>query len=130
MSHVSKVECQISDLDALEVAVERLGGELVRGQQQFQYYAASKAPCVHAIRLKDRNERSYEVGLRFTDATMRTFDLHCDFFDGSLRRTFGENLVGLQNEYQAAVAERVFRQQRYRVQRVEEAGRIRLVAVQ
>lgn len=125
---MSKVECRITDLDALEVALERLGGELRRGQTSFTYYAGSKSPCVHAIRVKGSDAQAYEVGLRQTEPGAASFDLACDFYSGQLTKAFGQNLTGIQNEYLAAVAEQRVRRSGYRVQRVEEGQRIRLVA--
>lgn len=132
MSHVAKVSCAIRDLSALEVALEKLGGELRRGQTSFKMYGSAKQPCVHAIALKGATKDTYEVGLRYkTAGDPETFEMACDFFDGKLSKAFGQNLDGLQNEYLATVAERQLSRRGYRVRRVEsEARQIRLVATQ
>lgn len=133
MSHIAVVNCQIKaeHLERLAEAVEKLGGELKLGQTSFKMYGAQKQPCIHAIAIKG-DASDYEVGLRYKSATdQETFDMACDFYDGHLTKAFGQNLVGLQNEYTALVAEKQLRKNGYRVRRDTEAPahQIRLVAV-
>lgn len=81
MSHVTKIDLVVRDLDSLEKACKRMGCELVRGQKKFKWYGYfvgdSRPPqeladqgytsdkygtCDHAIRVKG-NDRAYEIGL-------------------------------------------------------------------
>lgn len=60
MSHITKIDLVIKDLDALAKACGKLGLELVRGQKTFRAYRSGR--CEHAIRVKD-SDRAYEIGL-------------------------------------------------------------------
>ena len=64
MSHITKLELEIEDLDALEEAcTEDLGVELVRNQTKYKHYQRSQqGECEHAIRVKD-NEKAFEIGV-------------------------------------------------------------------
>lgn len=132
MSHVARVDCEIRDLDALEIAVAKMGAELRRNQKTFRMWGTGSSahqPCVHAITLTgDKN--AYEVGLRQkTAGDPNTFEFACDFFDGKLTRAFGPNLTTLQNEYLAVVAERQLARRGWRVRReVDTRQQVRLVA--
>lgn len=130
MSHVAYVECKISDLDALEEACKKLKATLKRGQRQFQYYAGSKSPCIHAIVLDGKTD-GYEVGLVQREAnTPNEFRFACDFYSGSLTKAFGQNLEGLQNEYLATVAENQLANRGWSVRREVEGQQIHLYAQQ
>lgn len=128
MSHVVTVAGKITDLDALEVAVAKFNAQLVRDAKEFTFYSGAKAPCAAKITFEGAK---YEVGLRPEASSEAAFTLHCDFWDGSLAKKFGANLVGLRNEYQATVAERAMQRRGFRVRReVSEANHVRLVALQ
>lgn len=130
MSHISKVACEIKDLDALRAAAEKFGAELLYGKRTFKMYG-SPAPCIHAIALKGGS--GYEVGLTYkTAGDESSFELACDFYDGNLERAFGPQLTNLRNEYLAVVAEQQLQRRGYRVRRDLEAPahQIRLLAVQ
>ena len=62
MSHVTKLGLQIKDLEALRLACESLGLELVLDQKQFRYWANQQAPCDHAIRIPG-DSLAYEIGV-------------------------------------------------------------------
>lgn len=81
MSHITKINLLIKDLDALDKACKRMGLELVRDQKTFKWYGRfmgdSKPPkemadqgytaekygtCDHVIRVKD-NRSAYEIGV-------------------------------------------------------------------
>ncbi len=133
MSHVARVNCIIKDLDVLGEAAEKLGGELVRDQKRFHFYAGATEPCVHALKVKGAKDTDHEVGLRQKSASdpEEGFEPHYDVsFAGNINRAFGSNLVELRKEYSAAMAERQLRKQGYMVRRDTEAqaNEIRLVA--
>jgi hypothetical protein len=128
MSHISNVQCEIRDLDALDEALVKFGAELVRDQQTFKaYFGRANNKCAHAIRLKD-DHNAYEIGLQRKAQAGDAYELACDFWGGSLAR-FGEGLQRLTNEYTAVVAERTLQRDGWSVRRVEETPqRIRLAA--
>lgn len=126
MSHVAKVECLVRDLDALEQATKKFNATLVRGKRTFNMWGSPKA-CIHAITVDGAGPRAYEVGLTQVNAAdPNTFEFACDFYDGSLARTFGANLVNLRNEYHAQVAENMAGADRWRVTREETPTGVRL----
>jgi hypothetical protein len=59
MSHITKIDLLIKDLDALDKACGKLGLELVRGQKTFRAYRAGT--CEHGIRAVD-SPNAYEIG--------------------------------------------------------------------
>jgi hypothetical protein len=127
MSHVATVQALVKDLDALETAVEKFGGELRRNQTSFKMWGTPER-CLHAIRLKN-NPGGYEIGLRqATPEDKDTFEFACDFFDGSLVRAFGSELKNLRNEYMAVVAERQLQRRGYSVRREVQGEQIHLYA--
>jgi hypothetical protein len=125
VSHIAKVGCQVTDLEALGTACASKGAELRIGQKRFRSY--SGGVCEHAIRLLD-NPAAYEVGLvRSGDV----WDLAWDNWDvggQALQDRFGAGLMGLQNEYLAVVAEDQLRREGFMVQRVDEGAQIHLQA--
>jgi hypothetical protein len=60
MSHITKIDLVIKDLDALSKACSKLGLELVRGQKTFKAYTTGR--CEHAICVKDM-PGAYQIGL-------------------------------------------------------------------
>ena len=120
MSHVVAVATVYRDLDALRVAVERLGGRLIEGQDRFRLYAGGKQPCLHTIVIEGREE-GYQIGVRYAEATgpESGYQLWCDFFDGSLSKQFGANLSRLAEEYGAEVAMRELMTAGFQVTRID-----------
>ena len=129
MSHLSRVECHVADLDALEQAANNREADLVRDVPTFVAFTKNNK-CAHVIRLRNKPKGAYEVGvIKREDGT---FDLSCDQDYGSgydLARQFGRNLDGLVTEYTACVDENLLRKRGYRVRReINESAHIRLVA--
>lgn len=60
MSHITTIDLQIRDLDAIAKACARLGLELVKGQKTFRGYTTGR--CEHALRVKGASN-AYEIGL-------------------------------------------------------------------
>jgi hypothetical protein len=126
MSHVAKVGCRITELDALGTACQRKNAELRLGQKTHKSY--SRGACEHAIALLD-NPDAYEVGLvRAGDSWDLAFD-NWGSQGRALEDRFGPGLVGLQNEYLAVVAEDQLRRQGFMVERSEEGAQIHLRAL-
>ena len=135
MSHVITSKAAILNLDALAVACERRGLELVPNQETFRWYGHSigdyplpdgfteedMGHCVHAIRIPGEPEqhghKPYEIGLveaREPDGhggfqtVEGKFTLMYDFWSGGYGmkdKAGGEQCQGLVQEYVCAVAE-------------------------
>ena len=126
MSHSVKVSFGVRDLNVFEQACTNLGAQFKRDQTRFRMFGSETQPCVHAVTVPGT---TYEIGLRYATANDTTvFDAACDFFDGSLRQKFGENLVNLKNEYLAVYGETKLREQGYWVERQYEGKRLYLNA--
>ncbi len=102
MSHVAKVDVEITNLDDLEAACKRIGLELVRGQQTYEWYGSSVGDtplldgfteeelgtCDHAIRVPEDHpihqiyERPYEIGVCKRRDGKAGFALLWDYFAG------------------------------------------------
>lgn len=129
MSHVATVDLKITDLTALETAVKRLGGELVRNQKTYNWWGRSEGDypipegmtaedlgkCEHVIRVPGVR---YEIGI-VKNKKAPGYILAYDFFgwgdgrdatgnvpDGAkLHEQFGEGLTKLKQGYAVARAE-------------------------
>ena len=102
MSHVAKVDVEITNLDDLAAACKRIGLELVRGQQTYEWYGRSMGDgsipegfsaedlgtCDHAIRIPEGHpihetfERPYEIGVCKRRDGKPGFTLLWDYFCG------------------------------------------------
>lgn len=144
MSHVAKVELQVKDLDALEIAARALGLELVRGQTTYKWWGRSVGDyplpegfraedlgkCLHALRLPGNSE-AYEIGVVKSRAG-QGYELLWDFYAGGygLVERVGPDCAKLKQEYSAAVSTEILQRQGFRLSRVVKAdGRIVLQAV-
>lgn len=145
MSHVADVEIKVRDLDALESAVKRLGGELKRGQKTHRWYGRfmndwrderaavnrrdpkTFGKCDHAIVFPTAG---YDIGLVQNEDG--TYDAVYDNWGPGqeLERICGAGLPKLKDEYAAAVTTRVMARKGFRVTRTQDAktGAIKLVA--
>ena len=50
MSHISKIELEVTDLGVLSQACKRLGLTLIRGKRTFKWYGKNGA-CHHVIHI-------------------------------------------------------------------------------
>ena len=140
MSHVTTIDVQVKDLDALEAACKELGLELVRGKTTYKWFGQfmgdSALPpgmtkdqlgkCQHAVRVPG-NDRAYEVGV--VQQPDGTFRLAWDAWSGGygLMERVGDNCGRLVQSYAAQVATKQARKQGYSVQRkVLADGKIQL----
>lgn len=139
MSHVVECETEITDLESLDEAAKDLGGTLVRGQQQYEWYGrwvgdspmpegmtqADLGKCDHAIKFPDC---SYEVGV--VQKPNGAFGLRYDYWgSGGLERKLGgqkgEKLV---QHYGLARAKKAARRLKKKHQQVVMAdGSIKLI---
>ena len=93
MSHISKIELKINDLDALRKACDRLALQFMYGQKAFKWYSGSH-PCDHAISAADA---SYEIGVVRQDDS---FSLYWDDWStGGLTQRIGAGAGLLKQAY-------------------------------
>ncbi|MBI4090864.1 MAG: hypothetical protein HY422_02470 [Candidatus Komeilibacteria bacterium] len=110
ISHVTKVDIEIRDLDAMKAACEKRGLQLRRDQKTYRWWghsvgdypipagmtAADLGKCSHAIHL---NDASYEIGLvAQTDGSYR---MVYDFYGQAnlLAAVGGQKCDGLVGDY-------------------------------
>ena len=142
MSHVTTGDLCITDLDAAEVVVNRLGGVLERGKTTFRWFgkwlddwrdpdraAAMKGfdpktfgQCEHTIRLQDATGDDYEIGL-VRRADGKGWDALYDVFGPGrrLEERFGLGCGRLKKELGVEMAMQRARRRGYRVQRLTNA---------
>ena len=125
MSHVAAVKCQILNLEILKKSCENIGLEFVTGQKTFKWYqtwvndynAANAAyrngidpktygKCEHAIKVKNANKETYEIGLVRDPERSDAWTMVYDFWQGGfgLEKVAGKNLAILQKEYTKMVS--------------------------
>lgn len=151
MSHITKINLLIKDLDALDKACSRLGLELVRGQKTFKWYGrfvgdslgiagvnpADYGKCEHAIRVKG-NVGAYEIGL-VKRADDKGYDLHWDNYQGGYglaekvgyetgaRARVGAKATKLADWYAAEVARKQMARQGFMVKMVQREKRVQVL---
>jgi len=82
MSHISKIELEVKDLNVLSQACTRLGLELIRDRKQFKWYGKNAA-CDHVIKVPGAE---YEIGVVYEK---RRYELNCDFYDRGIEKVIG-----------------------------------------
>lgn len=82
MSHISKIELEVTDLEILNHACVRLGLTLIKGRKSFRWYGKS-ASCSHAIRVPGAD---YEIGILEKDGR---YELNCDYYDRNIEKAIG-----------------------------------------
>ncbi len=85
MSHISKIELEVKDLGTLKQACQRLGLNMVQGQNTFKWYGQEEGRCDHAIQVPDA---AYEIGVVKTG---NGFELRCDYWDSAIGKAIGRN---------------------------------------
>lgn len=138
MSHVATVDLEIRDLDALGEAVQRLGGQLARGQQTYRWYGEhvgdyplpagfaeeDLGKCEHAVKFPDVE---YEIGVVRRRDGRAGYALMWDFIDGCLVQAAGQNCCKVKREYAGVVARKQAMAQGFTVNEQRQAdGSIRL----
>lgn len=125
MSHLTTIDIEVKDLNALATACQSLGLVLRRDQKTFRTYAGARTSCEAAI-VDTKNARAYEIGV------VRTNDRLVLQYDGwnngdGMQDIVGNNCSRLVQEYARAVTLRTARQQGMRVSETRMAdGSIRL----
>ena len=124
MSHLSKIEIQINDLQALKQACQVMGLEFMENQRQFKWYNGL-SPCDHVIRVPGA---SYELGIIRNG---KNYELQGDFWNaGGLVNRLGPNGNLLKKHYSLERVKNVGRREGYsiREQPIQNGTRLILTA--
>lgn len=133
MSHISKIELIINDLQCLKSACGRMGLEFRENQKTYRWYGkwigSEPIPqglvpgkCTHAIHVPNAQ---YEVGVIQQDE--KTYSLHGDFWpSGGLEPIIGKNAGLLKQAYAIERVRKEARQKRMRIQEIPTDAGIRL----
>ena len=108
MSHISKIELEVRDIQVLGNACKRLGLELLKGQKTFKWYG-KEAECDHAIRVPGAN---YEIGVVKNGSL---YELNCDYYDPNIEKTIGRQGGILKQAYAVEKAKVEARKKGYSV---------------
>jgi len=92
MSHIAKIELEVTDLDSLSKACRQIGLNLVRGKTSFKWYNGNGV-CDHAIEVPGA---SYEIGLVLKEDK---YELQTDFWDKGIESAIGKNGGLLKQRY-------------------------------
>lgn len=119
MSHISTIELEVRDLEALKRAAQALGLEFVAGQRTYRWYGRhigdyplpqgftkeDLGKCDHAIRIPG-NDRAYEIGVVRRRDGRPGYVLLWDFWSGGfgLQEKVGENANRLKQAYACEAA--------------------------
>lgn len=145
MSHVSKIEVVIQDLEALAEAAESCGCELVLNKHTYKWYGrwvndynAQDAAyhhgistkdygknCEHVIRVKG-DSNAYEVGV-YKNPNGEGYVLVYDFFAGGqgLEKHIGKHASKLEQQYKSSAVTREMKHKGFKVTKSwEENGTI------
>ena len=130
MSHITTIELDIKDLDALKVAAEKLGLEFRRGQSTYRWYGrkigsdplpvgfkeSDLGKCEHALSVKG-NPGAYEIGIVKRRDGRPGYSLLVDWWDGAkgLTAKVGDNANMLRQGYATEITKRYWRKKGYAV---------------
>jgi hypothetical protein len=139
MSHITKINLIVKDLDAMDRATKRLGLELIRGQKTFISYTSGQ--CDHVLRVAG-SPGAYEIGL-IKRADGKGYDLGWDahmsihypptkaLYDKvgySQKETVqGANANKLLDWYAAEVARKQMSKQGFQVNMVQQDRRVQVL---
>ncbi len=125
MSHVSAIELEIKDLDALKAVCDRLGFTFVEGQTSYKWWGhwvgdyplpqgftkEDLGKCSHAIRVPGA---TYEIGV--VNKNGKTTLLWDFYHTGGLETKIGKGGGKLKQAYAVEAAKRAAKKAGYRVQ--------------
>jgi hypothetical protein len=134
MSHITTIDIEVSNLDALDLAAKELGGLLQRNKTTYNWYGATPQPCAHAISLPGVH---YEVGVCPRPQKPGTYSLNFDPYgsgtssasrhDGQrVLAAFGEELTKLRQLYGVHTATLAAKKKGYLVTRKQVGHNIKL----
>ena len=142
MSHITRIEISVKDLQALKQACKDLGLEFVDGQTHYRWFSrfmgdtelpqgmkeSDLGKCHHAIRIPN-DSTAYELGVR--KQKDGSYQLVYDYWQGGfgLENVIGKGAQKLVQSYAAAVTTNLYKKQGFRVTKsVTKDGAIRLIA--
>jgi hypothetical protein len=108
MSHISKIELEVKDLQVLKQACRRLGLEFMKNKKNFNWFG-KEGHCDHAIKIPGAN---YEVGVVKKGGC---FELLCDYFDRNIEMKIGSKGGLLNQAYAVEKAKTEARRKGYSV---------------
>lgn len=120
MSHITTIDLEIKDLEALKAACKRMGFEYLSEVRQYRAYYGYRN-CDAVIRIPGA---SFEVGIQTKEGKSKL--LWDDFYSGGLTVKMGEGAGKLKQAYAAEVTTRAARRAGYSVYERQEEGRIAL----
>ena len=92
MSHIAKIELEVTDLEALSKACNHMGLNLVKNKTTHKWYYGD-ATCDHMIEVPNAR---YEIGIHLRDGK---YELSTDFWDKEMETTIGKNGGLLKQRY-------------------------------
>jgi hypothetical protein len=119
MSHLARIELEVTDLESLCKACSYIGLTLVKGKTTFKWYNGDGA-CDHAIEVPGAG---YEIGLVFKEGK---YELQTDFWDKGIEAAIGKNGGLLKQRYAVERTRTEARQKGYRVIEQQTDNGIRL----
>ena len=119
MSHIAKIELEVTDLDALSQACKHIGLNLVRGKTSFKWYNGN-GDCNHAIEVPGA---TYEIGLVLKEGK---YELQTDFWDNKIEAAIGKNGGFLKQRYAVERTRSEAKRKGYRVIEKQTENGIRL----
>lgn len=137
MSHISKLEITILDLESLEKAAKNLGGKLIKNQKSYTWYGqwVGDTPMPEGLTVEDLGKcdhtisfpnARYEVGV-VKNKKGQGYSLQFDYFSsGGLGRIIGNKGEKLKQQYTKEVTKKVAQMKGYKVQETEEENKIKL----
>ncbi|MCG8337581.1 MAG: DUF1257 domain-containing protein [Proteobacteria bacterium] len=108
MSHISKIELEVTDLESLSIACEHLRINLVRDKKTFKWFNGD-GECEHVITLPNA---SYEIGLVSKNGK---YELQTDFFDTAIEAAIGNGGGLLKQRYAVERTKAEAKRKGYRV---------------
>ena len=84
MSHLAKIELEVTDLESLSKACQQIGLNLVIGKKTFRWFNGD-GECSHAFVVPGAR---YEIGLVLNEDK---YELQTDFFDKGIEAAIGKN---------------------------------------
>ena len=119
MSHLAKIELEVTDLESLSRACQCLGLSLVQGKTTFKWYNGDGS-CHHAIEVPGAG---YEIGLILKEGK---YELQTDYWDKGIEAAIGKNGGMLKQRYAVERTRAEARKKGYRVIEKQTENGIRL----
>ena len=121
MSHIARIELEVTDLESLSKACHEIGLNLVKGKTTFKWFNGD-GKCNHAIEVPGA---SYEIGLIKVEKD-KGYILQTDFFDKGIEKAIGKNGGLLKQRYAIQRTKTEAKRKGYRVIEKQTDNGIRL----